>query len=412
MPHAARFPWGWAVAAVGLIVCAVLAGTLLQPGEGGSRGAGAGASAAASPTEIALDVSHCGSTWGAHGGTHAAGGAQSFTFVNGNTGDVEVQLQQVASKKVFLEVDGVGAGARHSAAVALGAGDYRFLCYPADADPVVGPTVTVGKAPAGAVLTAGVVPLTTNDLIPVAKKYGAWVKGRLPGLIAQLRTLDADVAAGDLARARRDWLTAHLTYETLGAAYGAFGAYDTAIDGEPASGRTALDDPSLTGFHRVEALLWAGRPASDIRPLTRKLVTDATALAASTTLDRIDPLQIGLRAHEIVENAIQFELTGQTDAGSHTNLATIDANLAGSQQALSELTALLDSRYAQLPQTERSLAAARALVETYRRADGSWVPLDSLARVQREQLNAALDATVELLAPVAEISEPRKAVQQ
>jgi iron uptake system component EfeO len=235
------------------------------------------------------------------------------------------------------------------------------------------------------------------------------VRGRLPLLRAQLATLDKAVANGDLAGARSDWLVAHRTYETLGAAYGAFGDYDVQINGPPASGTTALTDPDLTGFHKVEALLWSGAPAARVRPYTQRLVADADALAASNTLDRIDPLDIGLRAHEIVENTIQFELTGDADAGSHTSLATIDANLAGSQKVLSYLVPLLTSRYAALPQTEQSLTAAQKLVETYHRA-GGWVPLDSLTRAERQQLNASLDAAVELLAPVAEITEPRKAV--
>lgn len=42
-----------------------------------------------------------------------------------------------------------------------------------------------------------------------------------------------------------------------------------------------------------------------------------------------DPGDLPLRAHEILENALQFELTGDTDEGSGTNLATVDSNLAG-----------------------------------------------------------------------------------
>lgn len=404
-PRAAK-PWLWGLVAVAVIVAGAVVGVALRPAATeassavGADGAGV----------LHLNISSCGESWGDGGGAKAKGGAHRFTFANGNTGDVEVQLQEVASKKVYLEVDGVGPGATGSGSAVLGAGTYRLVCYPADADPVAGPEVKVGAAPAGARLTPGIVPVTTNDLIPVAKAYGTWVDGRLPGLQAQVRRLDADARAGDLAAAKRDWLTAHLGYEGLGAAYGAFGDHDTAINGTPAAGRTARDDPKLTGFHKIEALLWSGAPATQLAPLTARLVTDVDALAADPGTDRIDPVDIGLRAHEIVENAIQFELTGETDAGSHTNLATVDANLGGSQEALSVLAGLLASRYPQLGDTQAALAASRKLVEGYRRADGSWTPLDALSRAQRQQLNASLDTAAELLAPVAEITEPRKAL--
>ncbi|GAA4163230.1 EfeM/EfeO family lipoprotein [Gryllotalpicola daejeonensis] len=388
---------------------------MLRPAP--SPAGGAAAASALPHGTLQLTISSCGQSWGTDAGASgsskgvAAGGARTFHFYNGNTGDVEVQLQDVDTKKVFLEVDGVGVGATATGSVVLGKGDYRLVCYPADADPVAGPVVKVGAAPKGAQLTPGIVPVTTNDLIPVAKAYGQWVDGRLPALQAQVRQLNADVARGDLTAAKRDWLTAHLSYEGLGAAYGAFGDHDTAINGTPAAGKTALTDPALTGFHKIEALLWSGSPAAQLAPYTTKLVGAVDALAKDPGTDRIDPIDIGLRAHEIVENAIQFELTGATDAGSHTNLATIDANLGGSAEALSVLTGLLTSRYDDLAETRAALAASTKLVEGYRRADGSWVPLESLSRSQRQQLNASLDRLVELLAPVAEITEPRKALQ-
>jgi iron uptake system component EfeO len=413
MSHSSRSrpgsPWLWGAIAIALVVVGIVIGMVLKPAAGAGRLGAASAQSLPKGT-LQLNVSMCGQPWGTGAGSKAPGGAHTFHFYNGNIADVEVQLQNADTKKVYLEIDGVGTGALGTGSAVLGEGRYRFVCYPADADPVAGPSVSVAAAPASARLTPGVVPVTTNELIPVAKQYGQWVDGRLPALQGQVRALDADVQRGDLAAAKADWLTAHLDYESLGAAYGAFGDFDTAINGTPASGQTALGDPDLTGFHKIEALLWSGAPAAQLAPVTGRLVTDVDALAAAPGTDRIDPLDIGLRAHEIIENAIQFELTGATDAGSHTNLATLDANLGGSSEALSVLTGLLRSRYPALDDTQAAIASSRQLVESYHQADGSWVPLDSLGRAQRQQLNAALDKTVELLAPVAAITEPRKAL--
>jgi len=412
MSQSSRRPFGsawlWGAAAVAAVAVGIAGTVWLRPDR---TEASSPAGAASGARALHLTVSSCGESWGSGGGRAAPGGAHSFTLVNGNVGDIEVQLQDVADGKVYLEIDGIGPGATGSGSAVLGNGRYRLVCFPADADPVAGPVVAVGGAPAGAALTPGVVPVTTNDLIPLAKEYGQWVSGRLPELQAEVRRLDVDARAGELDAAKRDWLTAHLSYEGLGAAYGAFGERGAAIDGVPASGKTALDDPGLTGFHKIEALLWAGTPAATVASATARLVSDVDALAADPGLDRIDPADLGLRAHEIVENAIQLELSGATDAGSHTNLATIDANLGGSAEALSLLAGLLRSRYPALADTQAALAASTRLVDGYRMADGSWAALSALSRPQREQLNASLDATAELLAPVAEITEPRKALQ-
>ncbi|HEY0247293.1 MAG TPA: EfeM/EfeO family lipoprotein [Gryllotalpicola sp.] len=421
MSQRSQIAWFWAVIVV-IAAVAVVATSLTRPGHMTA----ATSSAQASGYQIADDVSHCGVGWGqadasddaaaaaGAGDTAApapakvAGGVQDFTIANTNINGEDVTLQNVDSKQVFLELESIGPGAKVPARVVLAKGRYRFVCYPMDENPVLGATVEVGAAPAGSVLTPGVVPIDNNQLILAAKAYGAWVDGRLPTLQKQVAQLDDDAEEGDLAAAKADWLTAHLSYETLGAAYDAFGDFDAAINGTPASGTTALTDPDLTGFHKIEALLWSGAPAAKIAATTRQLKTDVAALAAAPGTDRVDPLDVGLRAHEIVENAIQFELTGQTDAGSHTNLATIDANLSGSRQALSFLAGLMKPRYDRLSDTEAALDSTQKLVETFRRSDGSWTPLPSLTRMQHEQLDAAMDRTVELLAPVAEIATPRK----
>lgn len=391
-------------AAIGaLIAIAVVLTIAVRPGLASAGTAHPGTYA------VAAGQDACGAGWGGgDGGGTVAGGEQTFTVTNGTVAGIEVYLQAVDTKKVYLDLEGLGAGAHATARVSLGAGRYRFICLPADSDPVNGPSVAVGPAPPSAQLTPGIVPVTRNDLIPVAKTYTTWVASRLPALQKQVADLAADTAEGDLSAARRDWLTAHLTYETLGAAYDAFGAAGDAVDGLPAPGTTALTDPELTGFHRVEALLWSGAPASEVAAAVGALSTAVGSLAAAIADTEIDPGAIGLRAHEIVENALQFQLTGEADAASGTELATVDANLSGATAALDPLTSILSSRYDQLPQTVAGVAATQRLVESFRAADGSWRPLASLSRSEREQVDASVDRTLELLAPVAAICDIRR----
>lgn len=336
------------------------------------------------------------------GGAHpsVAGGDQDFTVTNPTVAGMEVYLEAAVGGRVYLDMEGLGAGAHAKAHVVLGAGRYRFVCLPADADPVRGPTVTVGPAPTSALLTPGIVPVTRADLVPVAQAYGGWVGTRLPALRQQVAALAADAEEGDLPAARRDWLTAHTTYETLGAAYDAFGEAGDELDGLPRDG--------LTGFHLVESQLWGAADPAAIVASTAQLLSEVAALAASFGDAEIDPGAVGLRAHEIVEVAIQDVLTGAADAGSRTELATIDANLDGAAHALAPLHDLLATRYPDLDRTTAALQSTRALVEGFRAPDGSWTPLAGLDRAQRERVDAALDRDAELLAPVAAICDPRR----
>jgi iron uptake system component EfeO len=334
----------------------------------------------------------------------------TFAVTNKYGAPMDVYLAGAADGAVYQELEGIGTGATLNASVTLGNGSYRFECFPADGPTVVGPTVTISAVSGVTGTTPGVKPVTPADLIPVAKAYQAWVVGRLPVLRHQVDVLATDVAAGDTAKAKADWLTAHQTYETLGAAYDAFGDLDSAINAAPASDVPAAQDKDLTGFHKIEALLWSDAPA----PASRAAVTDLLGaidqlITQFATVD-VDPNIIALRAHEIVENAIQFELNGTTDAGSHSNLATVGANLVGATETLNLLTPLLVNRYPKLSSAKAALAAAQKLVTGFDHA-GTWSPLDMLTRAQRENLNAQMENVVELLAPIAAICDERVASQ-
>ena len=94
----------------------------------------------------------------------------------------------------------------------------------------------------------------------------------------------------------------------------------------------------------MELDLW-GRPGpsrlrADVTTLDRA-VSQLPLLVRSTQLD---PLTLTLRAHEISENALQVQLTGKDDFGSHTDLESVRAELVGTQAVLTALARPIDSR--------------------------------------------------------------------
>jgi hypothetical protein len=76
------------------------------------------------------------------------------------------------------------------------------------------------------------------------KTYQAYLATGVADLVTKTDALDTAVKAGNPALARTDWLAAHLTYETLGAAYSAFGDFDGQINGTTAGLPGGVDDPT------------------------------------------------------------------------------------------------------------------------------------------------------------------------
>ena len=359
------------------------------------------ASGSAGGTRVAVSVGQCGAGW-----KTSTAGLQHFTLVNTDTRSGEVSLTDARTGAVYADVEPLGPGTSDPLTITLAAGSYRFVCSMEDEDTIPGGTATVtGNLPPGETAVRPVKPVTQADLIPATLAYTKYVRAHIPGLISQVNALDAAVRNRNRAAAQRAWLAGHLEYERLGAAYDAFGDLDGEINGLPAG----PNDHDWTGFHLVEQGLWHGAPVASVRPAADALTDAVRKLQQQMATAQIDPLQISIRAHEITENALQFELTGRTDFGSNSNLATVRANLEGTATVLDLIKPLLTGRYAQWPQTQGALQRAQADIAVLAGAGGSLPALGGLSRAQRERIDSDISELSERLAPIASILEPRRA---
>jgi iron uptake system component EfeO len=380
------------------VAAAVVAAALAAGGSDGRRTARA--SDGLRHTTVEITSAACGRGW-----THPAAGKQVFDLHNTSSVAAEVYLTDPASGAVHGEVEGLAPGTTRPLRVTLGNGSYAFKCVSDDADAVTGPTVRVtgGKAKGG----PAAVPVTQQDLIPPTLAYQKWIGARTVELAEKTDTLRDAIDRGDLTTARKDWLTAHLVYERMGAAYGTFGDADPAINGTTAGLAGGVHDKDFAGFHRVEYGLWHGESASALRGPAARLAGAVHDLRDGWPDQRMDPADVGLRAHEILENTVQFELTGRTDYGSGTNLATARANLDGTAELLGRLRPLLKTRAVGLSGIDTWMARTERTLDGFDH-DGHWTPLDRLTRAQREKVDADLGELVERLADVAALTDVRR----
>jgi iron uptake system component EfeO len=340
----------------------------------------------ATTSTVSVSVSSCGTGW-----TATTAGRQRIAVHNVDSRAGEAQLIRPKTGAVFVDVEPLGPGTTTSVDLTLAAGRYAWRCLMEDEPAVLGRTRTLTGHTTGA--TPGARPVTEADLIPPTQAYERYVSGRLPHLATLVARLRTDLAQSDLTKARHDWLAGHLQYERLGAAYDAFGDLDGAINGLPDGLPKGIHDKGWTGFHRIEYGLWHGQSARQLLPLATTLATDVKRLRHQFATAEIDPLQIGIRAHEISENALEFELTGRTNFGSNSQLDTVTANLHGTQKVLAIVHKLIAPRYAKLPAATTKLRVALR---------------DIAHHASHERIDADISQLCELLAPVADILEPRK----
>ena len=358
---------------------------------------GGGASGAQSANVIVVSASHCGGTWSVSGP-----GWHTIQISNQGTGGGEVDLVDPANGAVYAEIENTGPGTVNPITINFGSGKYALLCLFADASPLQGATVAVAGHATG---TPAVLPVTYNDLIPPAKAYATEEETAIKVMASETATLAAAVRGGNLAAARRDWLTAHLQYETLGDAYDAFGNFDTEIDGR--ADAIGVTSPQWTGFYRLEYGLWHGQSLASLVPVADTLNKNVDQLAAWWPTQEVPLADLGRRAHEVIENALEFQLTGHDDYGSGTTLAATVAAITASRVLLALLHPLLAPRYAALPSVYSGLSQLQSLLEKERQPDGWWVPVSALPAAAKQAIDAACGQVLQALAPVAAITEPR-----
>ncbi|WP_217238557.1 iron uptake transporter permease EfeU [Streptomyces sp. AC555_RSS877] len=390
-PAVARRLPRWVLPVAALAAPSLLAGVLVAVGDAKQ----------ASAATIAVSPAHCG-----RGFTAPQRGRQSFQVRNSGNTTVEAYLIDPATAAVYGEAEGIAPGTTRALIATIGGGSYAWRCVPTSGAAVTSAAVTV----TGGGTVKAVLPVTEKDLAAPLATYRAYVQKGLTVLLTRTRTLQRDIEAGRLDRARADWLPAHEQYASLGAAYGTFGTFDARINGTTAGRPDGLKDPGFTGFHRVEYGLWHGEPAASLAPAAGRLTADVTALQKDFPRQDFDPADLPLRTHEILEGTLQHELTGATDYGSGTELATTEANIDGTRELLGLLRPLIDARDPQVsPAVAGWLRRTEQLVLSARRADGSWTPVGELPGDTRRRLDGAMGQLLEELAPIPDLLEIRKA---
>ena len=381
------------------VACAVVAAGI---GAGAALFTTSAAPAAAGPTvPVAISASSCGTS----AGWQLTAGAVTFEVSSAAPGYTSVYLVSAAGD-VTAELPSIGQGRTEPLPTTVTGGHYAFRCVLTDATVLAsGPLQVTGMAPGA---PSGYRPMPDLALAGAVRGYTAWVAARLPGLLSASRRLDADIARADLPAARSDWLAAHLDYERLGAAYNAFGDFDGEIDGMAGGLPEGTATPGWTGFFAIEHALWGGQRAAAVRPLTRQLVAAVSGLIADFPSEEIDPGDLPLRAHEIMENALEFQLTGAADYGSGSTLGTAYANTQGTAEILGLLAPLLQTDGpGVLAAARQGLAALQADLLAQRAGDGSWTSVAALSATARERIDGAAGSLLETLAQIPGILTPR-----
>jgi high-affinity iron transporter len=349
--------------------------------------------------QIMVTGSSCAPGW-----SSAQGGSQGFTVVNKSGHTAEIRLIQSASQGIVAEIETLGPATSQTMTATLSGGSYSWNCLISGQPTTTSAQVQVsgGNADPSA---APVKPITVADLQPAADAYDTYVAPKLVTLAGEVNQIKTDLTANNIPAAQADWLAAQLTWEQVGAAYGSFGDLGDAIDGLPQALPQGVDDPGFTGLHRIEYGLWHAQGAAELLPVADQLSGDITTLQGKLPQITVDPTDMPVRAHEILEDALRDHLTGMTDEGAGAAYPETYADVQGTQVVLGMLRNQIDARRPGLLTTVdgQLTTLSQALLGT--QSNGQWQSLTATPLAARQKVDAAIGAVLENLSIIPDILE-------
>ncbi len=357
----------------------------------------------ASAATVSVTKADCAPEWSA-----AQPGIQTITVTNNSGLAGEINLDN-AGGAVIAEIETIGPGTSAPMVATLGAGTYTIRCLMGSLATTSSQTVTVSAAGAGTTTSTPVAvkPVTLAELTGPNQLYQAWAAAQLDDLARAVAVLEADLRAGDIAKAKQDWLTAQLAWERVGASYDSFGDLGLAVDTLPDGLPNGVTDKGFTGLHRIEYGLWHGQPARELLPVAQTLAKNVTTVQDNLVNVNLtgDPTQLPIRAHEIIEDALRDHLSAIDDLGAGAAYPMTYADTQVDRVVLGYLAALIDQRDPGLVATADSELATLDTALLATQAGGKWQSLTAVTLGQRQHVNAAIGALLETLATVPDLLE-------
>jgi high-affinity iron transporter len=350
--------------------------------------------------QITVTGSSCAAGW-----SSAQSGSQGFTVVNKSGHTAEINLIQTSTQGIVAEIETIGPATSQTLNATLTDGSYSWRCLIEGLATTTSAQVQVSGSNDPSAAPPPVKPITVDELQPAADAYDKYVQPKLVTLAGQVNQIKTDLAAGNIPAAQADWLQAQLTWEQVGAAYDSFGDLGDAIDGLPQALPQGVNDPGFTGLHRIEYGLWHGQGAAVLLPVADQLSSDITTLQGKLPQITVDPTDMPLRAHEILEDALRDHLTGMTDEGSGAAYAETYADVQGTQVVLGMLQNQINTRRPGLLSTVDAQlnTLSQALLGT--QANGRWRSLTATPLAAKQKVDAAIGAVLENLSIIPDILE-------
>ncbi|MEI4271709.1 iron uptake system protein EfeO [Klenkia sp. LSe6-5] len=357
------------------LVAAGAASLALLAACGGGADAGSGGGEASDDIAVAASDTSC-----EVDATELEAGTHEFTVTNNGSSITEFYVY-AEGDRIMGEVENIAPGVARSLLVELPAGDYQTACKPGMTGDGIRNALTV---------TGEAEQLSDDEALQAAvTDYTRYVTSQVTALQEQTQAFVAAVQAGDVAQAQALYPETRTYYERIEPVAESFGDLDPKID---ARENDVEEGDAWTGFHVLERDLWATGDLSQSGPVADQLLSDVDDLATRVQSLELQPLDLANGALGLLDEIASSKITGEEDRYSHTDLWDFQANLDGSQAAITSLRPVIAEADPDLATAlDEAFAATQAELAQFAAGDG-FVLYTALTPAQVQGLSDSLNA--------------------
>ncbi|AZN41117.1 iron uptake system protein EfeO [Paenibacillus albus] len=242
---------------------------------------------------------------------------------------------------------------------------------------------------------------SSSELLTEAvKKYEQYVVDQTNKLTAQTQLFVDAVKAGDIDKAKAEYVKARVYYESIEPIAESFGELDPLIDARLAD----VDDPNTwTGFHEIEKALWVDKSLTGQEKYADQLIKDVKSLDQEVKGLKLDPKTVVAGAMELLNEAATSKITGEEELYSHIDLVDLASNVDGSKTVyLSIIPALNEKNNDLADKLDQAFQSMEKLLSGYVK-EGQYVLYTDLTTDQIREISDQLSTLSELMSQTAAI---------
>lgn len=236
---------------------------------------------------------------------------------------------------------------------------------------------------------------TANDLIGPLAEYKFFVMMEVAEFVRQTTAFTNAVKAGQIETAKALYAPARQHYERIEPIAELFSDLDSAMDAREDDFEQGANDPTFTGFHRLEKALWADNSTDGMTEIATKLASDAKELKSRISALAFPPSKVVGGAAALIEEVAATKISGEEERYSRTDLWDFQANLDGAQKIVDLLQPLLERADPTLLATiNQNLKTVQDILSKYREGEG-FASYEKLTDADRNALKAPITALAE-----------------